>query len=590
MPINNRYKKVFTRHRKKTSFMAIALVLIMTILFSRLAYIMIFRSDYYLERAFELHMRERRVKARRGRIFDRNGNILAANEVVCTVSVIHSQITEPQKVIKMLCLELGLNEEEVAKKVTKVSSMEYIKANVSKEIGDRIRDYNYSGVKVDEDYKRFYPYSELASKVIGFTGGDNQGILGLEAKYDAYLSGISGNILTLSDSRGIELKDNIEDIDDALDGLDLYTTLDINIQKYAYQLSEETKIKKEAKQVCIIVMNPQNGEILAMVNNPEYDLNNPYELTDAYESLYNGDENSLEKMDALNNMWRNFCVNDTYEPGSIFKMVTATAALETGVVGLNDRYTCGGSTVVADRRIRCHKTTGHGNQSFAETVMNSCNPAFIEWGRRVGVDNMYSYMSKLGLMKKTGIDIAGEASTIIHKKENVGAVELATMSFGQSFQITPIQMLVAACGIVNGGKHVTPHFAMYTGTTDGTAYREFAFDIEDEIIKKETSDTMKGILRRVVSEGGGSKADIVGFEIGGKTATSQKLPRGSGKYISSFIGFAPADNPKIIAMCLIDEPTGVYYGGTIAAPVIKKLYENILPYIGVEKATNLENK
>ncbi len=575
-----------TGHRKKLVFMIVAVLLVSILECVRLGVIMTAKSEYYMQKADELHQRERKIKAKRGRILDRNGTVLAANEVVCTVSVIHSQIEDEEKVIKVLAGELDMDVEEVTKKVKKVSSMEYIKTNVAKDIGDEIRKYNLAGVKVDEDYKRVYPYDELASKVLGFTGADNQGILGLEAKYDTYLAGTNGQILTLSDAGGIEIKGSREDRVLPVDGQDLYTTLDVNIQKYATQLAWETMVKKEAKQVSIIVMRPDNGEILAMANVPEYNLNSPYELN--YEP--DEEEAQKDKMDLLNNMWRNFCINDTYEPGSIFKTVTATAALETGVVGLNDSFTCSGATVVSDRRIRCHKTTGHGTQDFTHTVYNSCNPAFVEWGRRVGTDNMYLYMGKLGLLAKTGIDLSGEAGTIIHKQENVGAVELATMSFGQSFQITPVQMLRAVSAIVNGGRLVTPHFGLYTSSSDGSVVNEFAYSTQDEAISSQTSETMKKILEGVVSEGGGTKAYIDGYSIGGKTATSQKLPRGSGKYISSFIGFAPADNPQVIAMCLIDEPTGVYYGGTIAAPVVKTLYENILPYIGIERAVQLEKK
>lgn len=573
-----------TGHRKKLVFMIVVVLLVSILECVRLGVIMTAKSEYYMQKADELHQRERKIKAKRGRILDRNGTVLAANEVVCTVSVIHSQIEDEEKVIKVLAGELDMDVEEVTKKVKKVSSMEYIKTNVAKDIGDEIRKYNLAGVKVDEDYKRVYPYDELASKVLGFTGADNQGILGLEAKYDTYLAGTNGQILTLSDAGGIEIKGSREDRVLPVDGQDLYTTLDVNIQKYATQLAWETMVKKEAKQVSIIVMRPDNGEILAMANVPEYNLNSPYELN--YEP--DEEEAQKDKMDLLNNMWRNFCINDTYEPGSIFKTVTATAALETGVVGLNDSFTCSGATVVSDRRIRCHKTTGHGTQDFTHTVYNSCNPAFVEWGRRVGTDNMYLYMGKLGLLAKTGIDLSGEAGTIIHKQENVGAVELATMSFGQSFQITPVQMLRAVSAIVNGGRLVTPHFGLYTSSSDGSVVNEFAYSTQDEAISSQTSETMKKILEGVVSEGGGTKAYIDGYSIGGKTATSQKLPRGSGKYISSFIGFAPADNPQVIAMCLIDEPTGVYYGGTIAAPVVKTLYENILPYIGIERAVQLE--
>lgn len=584
MKDNDTFGWLSTSHRKKLVLMIAAILMVCILECVRLGVIMTVKSEYYMQKADELHQRERRIKAKRGRILDRNGEILAANEVVCTVSVIHSQIEDEDKVIKVLAGELNMDVEEVTKKVKKVSSMEYIKTNVAKDIGDAIREYDLPGVKIDEDYKRVYPYNELASKVLGFTGADNQGILGLEAKYDTYLSGTNGQILTLSDAGGIEIKGSREDRILPVDGQDLYTTLDVNIQKYATQLAWETMVKKEAKQVSIIVMRPDNGEILAMANVPEYNLNSPYELN------YEPDEEDAQKdkMDLLNNMWRNFCINDTYEPGSIFKMVTATAALETGVVGLNDSFTCSGATVVADRRIRCHKTTGHGTQDFTHTVYNSCNPAFVEWGRRVGTDNMYLYMGKLGLLAKTGIDLSGEAGTIIHKQENVGAVELATMSFGQSFQITPVQMLRAVSAIVNGGRLVTPHFGLYTGSSDGSVVNEFAYSTQDEAISSQTSETMKKILEGVVSEGGGTKAYIDGYSIGGKTATSQKLPRGSGKYISSFIGFAPADNPQVIAMCLIDEPTGVYYGGTIAAPVVKTLYENILPYIGIERSVQLE--
>lgn len=564
---------VRTRHRKKLLTIIISLIIIMSLLTVRIGCIMTVEAGYYSRKATELHERERAIKAMRGRILDANGTVLADNRTVCTVSVIHNQIKEPQKVIEMLCSELSEEEEMITKKVNKISSIEIIRTNVDKETGDRIREYDYAGVKVDEDYKRYYPYDTLASKVIGFTGRDNQGIVGLEAKYDACLSGDGGKILTLTDAWGSELEGKKEGRLEPKAGCDLYTSIDINIQMYAQQLAEKTLVKKGAKRVSIIVMNPRNGELYAMVNAPEYNLNDPYTLN------YDDEDTTGNKMDKLNNMWRNFCINDTYEPGSVFKMVTATAALELGVVSLSDMYTCGGSTTVADRRIRCHKTTGHGTQTFTQTVMNSCNPAFIEWGRRVGVDNFYTYIDKLGLTSKTGIDIAGEAGTIIHKKENVGVVELATMSFGQSFQITPMQMLRAAAAIVNGGNLVTPHFAIRTCAADKTTYSEFSYSTTQEAVSKETSDTMKDILRQVVEEGGGKNAYIEGFSIGGKTATSQKLPRGSGKYIASFIGFSDVTDPSVIAMCLIDEPQGVYYGGTIAAPVIRELYDNILPYM-----------
>ena len=569
---------VKTYHRKKLLVSITCVILALLLISIRLLYVCVFQSSYYLEKAQKLHERERDIKALRGEILDRNGVVLASNKTVCTVSVIHSQITQPQEVIQMLVKELDITEEAARKRVEKVSSIERVKTNVDKETGDRIREYNYSGVKVDEDYKRYYPYSKLCSKVLGFTGSDNQGILGLEAKYDAYLSGTPGQILTLTDAWGVEVKNGNEERDEPEKGSNLYTSIDINIQSYAQQLAQKTLEQKQAKSVSIIVMNPENGEILAMTNEPEYDLNNPYELNSDLLISSTG----TSKMDLLNNMWRNFCINDTYEPGSIFKMVTATAALETGSVTLNDHFTCGGSAIVADRKIRCHKTTGHETQTFTQTVMNSCNPAFIEWGRRVGTERFFEYMGKLGLLEKTGIDIAGEASTIIHKQENVGEVELATMSFGQSFQITPLQMLRAASAIINGGNLVTPHFAVKSvSEADGTAV-EFNYEIQSNAIEEKTSLMMKDILRQVVEEGGGKKAYLEGFSIGGKTATSQKLPRGSGKYISSFIGFSPVDNAKVIAMCLIDEPQGIYYGGTIAAPVIRELFENILPYLEIQ--------
>ena len=569
---------VKTYHRKKLLVSITCVILALLLISIRLLYVCVFQSSYYLEKAQKLHERERDIKALRGEILDRNGVVLASNKTVCTVSVIHSQITQPQEVIQMLVKELDITEEAARKRVEKVSSIERVKTNVDKETGDRIREYNYSGVKVDEDYKRYYPYSKLCSKVLGFTGSDNQGILGLEAKYDAYLSGTPGQILTLTDAWGVEVKNGNEERDEPEKGSNLYTSIDINIQSYAQQLAQKTLEQKQAKSVSIIVMNPENGEILAMTNEPEYDLNNPYELNSDLLISSTG----TSKMDLLNNMWRNFCINDTYEPGSIFKMVTATAALETGSVTLNDHFTCGGSAIVADRKIRCHKTTGHGTQTFTQTVMNSCNPAFIEWGRRVGTERFFEYMGKLGLLEKTGIDIAGEASTIIHKQENVGEVELATMSFGQSFQITPLQMLRAASAIINGGNLVTPHFAVKSvSEADGTAV-EFNYEIQSNAIEEKTSLMMKDILRQVVEDGGGKKAYLEGFSIGGKTATSQKLPRGSGKYISSFIGFSPVDNAKVIAMCLIDEPQGIYYGETIAAPVIRELFENILPYLEIQ--------
>lgn len=572
-----REAKLHTRHRKKLLVMGICILLVVVMLIGRLCVVMIFQSDYYLARAEDLHERERNIKASRGRILDTNGVVLASNKTVCTISVIHSQIKDKDAVVNMLVSELGLEEADVRKRVEKVTSIEKIKTNVEKEVGDKIREYNLAGVKVDEDYKRFYPYDSLASKVLGFTGSDNQGIVGLEAKYDSYLAGTSGQILTLTDAWGVELEGSEENRKEPVAGNDLYVSLDYNIQTYAQQLADRAMQDKGAKSVSIIAMNPQNGEILAMVNAPEYNLNTPYELN--YEIPE--DQSSTPKMELLNKMWRNFCINDTYEPGSCFKMVTATAALETKKVSLDDKFTCTGSTTVGGRRIRCAKTTGHGTQTFVQSVMNSCNPAFIEWARRVGTDDFYRYLGKLGILEKTGIDLPGEASTIIHKKENVGEVELATMSFGQSFQITPMQMLRAASAVVNGGTLITPHFAVKTVGADGESVNEFSFPTEENAIEKDTSDKMRQILKLVVEEGGGKNAYIEGFSIGGKTATSQKLPRGCGKYTSSFIGFSSVENPQVIAMCIIDEPQGVYYGGTICAPVVRELFENILPYLEI---------
>ncbi len=573
-----------TRHRKRMLITCALCILVIIILIVNLGRIMILESQRYLDEATKLHERERSIKAARGNILDCNGVVLASNKTVCNVSVIHSQIKDKERVIQILTDELQLDEAKVRKSVEKVSSIEKIKSNVDKEIGDRIREYNLEGVKVDEDYKRYYPYNELASKVLGFTGSDNQGIVGLEVKYDSYLSGTKGNILTLTDANGIELEGTKENRQEPIAGMDIYTSIDYNIQIYAQQLAETAYEQKEAKSVSIIVMNPQNGEIKAMVNYPEYNLNDPYSLN--YELTEEVSQEQYQNL--LNNMWRNFCINDTYEPGSTFKMITATAALETGAVNLSSTYTCTGSTTVEDRRIRCARTTGHGAQTFTQTVMNSCNPAFIEWGRRVGVDNFYVYMSKLGILSKTGVDLPGEASSIMHKKENVGAVELATISFGQSFQITPLQLLRAASAIINGGTLVTPHIAVKSVASDGTE-KLFEYETVTNAIKSETSDMMREILEQVVSAGGGINGKIEGYNIGGKTATSQKLPRGCGKYTSSFVGFVPADNPQLLSICIIDEPTGIYYGGTICAPVIKQLYENILPYMGFEPTITDEN-
>lgn len=568
-----------TRHRKKIWFMGICIFLALVVLWVNLGQIMIFQSEYYQQRADELHERERAIKASRGRFLDANGVVLASNKTVCTISVIHSQIKDKEAVIEMLCNELGLDREDVKRRVEKVTSIERIKTNVDKEVGDRIREKGLDGVKVDEDYKRYYPYEELASKVLGFTGSDNQGVVGLEVKYDSYLAGKNGKILTLTDSRGIELDGMQENRNEPVAGMDVTLSIDYNIQKYAQQLAQKAYEEKEAKSVSIIVMNPQNGEIMAMVNYPEYNLNEPYVLNYELEDNVTG----TAYQDLLNKMWRNKCINDTYEPGSTFKMITATAALETKSVSLESQYFCPGYKIVDDRRIRCAKIQGHGAQDFTHTVMNSCNPAFIEWGLRTGVDQFYEYMGKLGILSKTGIDLPGEASTIMHKKENIGQVELATISFGQSFQITPMQLLRAASAIINGGTLVTPHFAVKATDSEGNNTVVFDYPTIENAINKETSDTMRGILRRVVSEGGGKNAQVEGYDIGGKTATSEKLPRGNGKYISSFVGFAPVENPRVIAMCIIDEPTGIYYGGTISAPVVEKLFENILPYLGIEK-------
>ncbi len=587
------------RMKRKLMFGVALVAAVIVLLLVRLAVIMLVESEYYGQKAKELHERERPIKAARGRIISEDGTVLASNKTVCTISVVHAQITEPDKVIDVLSSELGIDREKVAKSVHKVSSMERIKTNVTKEIGDTIREYGLDGVKVDEDSRRYYPFGNLASKVIGFTGLVYLGIMGLEVRYYEELAGEAGQILTMTDAGGIELKDEGEERVEPVNGDDLIVSLDYNIQTYAQQAAYKAYEAKQAKRVSIIVMNPQDGRIYAMVNVPEYNLNAPYTLIDEYSSLTvtqkdeNGDDvtktipkeelTSEQKMNLLNNMWRNFCINDTYEPGSTFKIVTATAALEKGVVSLSDSFYCKGSLTVGGRTIRCHKTSGHGSQTFAQTLMNSCNPAFITWGSRVGAEDFFAYMKKLGLLEKTGVDLPGEAGTIIHKLKNVGEVELATMSFGQSFQITPLQLLRAASAIINGGTLITPHFAVKTVNEDGETTKVFEYERVENAVSKETSALMKQLLESVVSEGGGKRCYIEGYRIGGKTATSQKLPRGSGKYIASFIGFAPADNPQVIAMCIIDEPEGIYYGGTIAAPVIREVFENILPYLGIEQ-------
>lgn len=572
------YSKRTGIRRKIVIYMYIFLILAIYVL-SRLVYIMIFQSEKYQAKADELHDREREIKAPRGEIVDRNGVVIATNKTVCTVSVIYSQVTDKEKVIEVLSRELDMSEEKIRKSVEKISVREKIKSNVEKEVGDRIRNYNLDGVKVDEDYKRYYPYDTMASKVLGFTGADNQGIVGLEVEYEEYLEGTKGKILTFTDAKGVELPELAEGRVEGIVGNTLHTSLDVNIQKYAEQAANKALEKKQAKYVSIIVMNPKNGEIYAMVNVPEFNLNTPFELN--YETDVSKDSDEYQKL--LNKMWRNQCINDTYEPGSTFKIVTATAGLETKVVDVNSVFSCPGFKIVEDRRIRCHKTTGHGTENFVQATMNSCNPVFIEVGLRIGAERYFDYMERLGLLRKTGVDLPGEAGTIIHKIENVGLVELATMSFGQSFQITPLQLLTAASAVINGGNLVTPHFGMYAADSDNNVVKTFDYNVSESVINKETSETMKYILEQVVAEGGGKKGQVEGYRIGGKTATSQKLPRGSGKYIASFIGFAPADDPEVIAMCIIDEPVGIYYGGTIAAPVIQELYENILPYLNIKK-------
>ena len=572
------YSKRTGIRRKIVIYMCIFLILAIYVL-SRLVYIMIFQSEKYQAKADELHDREREIKAPRGEIVDRNGVVIATNKTVCTVSVIYSQVTDKEKVIEVLSRELDMSEEKIRKSVEKISVREKIKSNVEKEVGDKIRNYNLDGVKVDEDYKRYYPYDTMASKVLGFTGADNQGIVGLEVEYEEYLEGTKGKILTFTDAKGVELPELAEGRVEGIVGNTLHTSLDVNIQKYAEQAANKALEKKQAKYVSIIVMNPKNGEIYAMVNVPEFNLNTPFELN--YETDVSKDSDEYQKL--LNKMWRNQCINDTYEPGSTFKIVTATAGLETKVVDVNSVFSCPGFKIVEDRRIRCHKTTGHGTENFVQATMNSCNPVFIEVGLRIGAERYFDYMKRLGLLRKTGVDLPGEAGTIIHKIENVGLVELATMSFGQSFQITPLQLLTAASAVINGGNLVTPHFGMYASDSDNNVVKTFDYNVSESVINKETSETMKYILEQVVAEGGGKKGQVEGYRIGGKTATSQKLPRGSGKYIASFIGFAPADDPEVIAMCIIDDPVGIYYGGTIAAPVIQELYENILPYLNIKK-------
>lgn len=572
-----------TYNKKKMLVVFLSALLMIFFLIARLVYLMIFDAAYYQQKAKTLHEREREIKAARGEIIDRNGKVLATNKAVCTISVIHSQITDPERVIQVLADELGIEKEMIRKRIEKVSSREKIKTNVEKETGDRIRAYELDGVKVDEDFKRYYPYGNLASKVLGFTGGDNQGIIGLEVKYENYLKGVNGMILTTTDARGIELADTLEDRVEPVSGDTLQVSLDYNIQEYAQQAAEKVMEEKQADAVVILILNPKTGEIYACVNAPEFDLNAPFTLSEGTDAALNDEE----KQAMLNQMWRNRSINDTYEPGSIFKVFTASAALEEGVVKEEDTFYCPGYKLVEDRRIRCARTTGHGSETFVQGVQNSCNPVFIEVGMRLGTENFYKYFEKFGLMGKTGVDLPGEAATIMHKKENVGQVELATMSFGQSFQVTPMQMATTVCSLVNGGKRITPHFgvAVYDAES-GEKEETISYGKRKRILSKETSEKMRKILETVVSEGGGKKAQIEGYRIGGKTATSQTLPRSANRYIGSFIGFAPAGDPQVAAMAIIYNPQGIYYGGTIAAPVVRDIFDNILPYLGIEREEN----
>ena len=567
--------KIF--HRKKILTIFLVCTGIFSGLLGRLVYLCVWEAEHYSAMADQLHERERSIKAARGRILDRNGTVLADNRTVCTISVIHNQLEDPEEVIEILTKELELSEDYVRKRVEKYSAMERIKSNVDKELGDRIREYDLAGVKVDEDYKRYYPYDDLASKVLGFTGGDNQGIIGLEVVYDEYLQGEPGEILTVTDAKGIEVESAGERRIEPVSGLDLCISMDMNIQSYATQLANQALATKEADSVSILVMNPVSGEILAMVNAPEFDLNDPFKLPEGTQENITAEE----KQNILNGIWRNGCINDTYEPGSTFKVITAAAGLSEGVVTPESSFSCPGFIIVDDRKIRCHKVSGHGSQDFTHTMMNSCNPALITVGLRLGLDSYYSYFESFGLKKKTGIDLPGEAGTIMHKKENMGNVELATVAFGQSFQITPIQLLTTVSSIINGGNRITPHFGVKTLDSEGNVVEVFEYPVTEGIVSEETSATMREILEKVVAEGSGKNGKVEGFQVGGKTATSQTLPRGSGRYIASFIGFAPADDPQVIALAIVNNPQGVYYGGQVAAPIIRQLYENILPYLGI---------
>ena len=563
--------------KKMLVVFSIAVVLIFSLM-ARLFYLMVFDAEHYQKLAKDLHERERKIKAARGEILDRNGVVLAANKTVCTISVIHSQVTEPEKVARILAEELEMDESKIAEKIHKVTSMEKIRTNVEKETGDRIRDYDLDGVKVDEDFKRYYPYRDLASRVLGFTGGDNQGIIGLEVKYEEYLKGINGTILTVTDARGIELEGVAEDRIEPVAGGNLRISMDYNIQSFCQQAAEKVLEEKQADSVSVLLMDPQNGEILAMVNVPEFNLNTPYELNTevAEEPL-----SDVELQERLNRMWRNECINDTYEPGSTFKIITSSACLEEGVVSLSDTFSCPGYRVVEDRRIRCHKVGGHGQETFIQGIQNSCNPVFIDIGLRLGADRFYEYFKQFGLLGLTNVDLPGEAGTIMHKKEDIGLVELATMSFGQSFQITPIQLATTVSSLINGGRRITPHFGVAVEDENGEVIQELEYPVKTGVLSEETSEKIRYILEKVVSQGSGKNAAIEGYTIGGKTATSQTLPRSANRYISSFLGFAPAENPQVLALCIIHDPKGIYYGGTIAAPVVRTIFENVLPYMGI---------
>lgn len=573
-------KKNMTYHKKKVWVVFLLCILMLLGLVGRLVWLMGFRSDHYYEKAEDLHERERDIKAARGRILDANGKVLADNKTVCTVSVIHSQVKEPEKVIRLLSSELGISEGEIRKKVEKVSSIERIRTNVEKETGDAIRKAGLEGVKVDEDYKRYYPYDTLASTVLGFTGGDNQGIIGLEVEYEEVLRGTPGKILTTTDARGVEIDEIGESRVEPVNGEDLRLSLDISIQEFVQQAALKVMEEKQAERVSILLMNPQNGEIYACVNVPEFDLNHPFELNTGEDV---SSMNTQKVQELLNRMWRNPCLNDTYEPGSTFKIITMAAGLQEGVVSLEDRFYCPGYKLVDDRRIHCANRRGHGSQNFVEGAQNSCNPVFIEVGLRLGVEKYYEYFRRFGLMEKTGIDLPGEAGTIMHKMENMGNVELATVSFGQSFQITPVQLAATVSSLINGGKRITPHFGVAVQSEDGKYIKELKYPSRSGIISQDVSEKVRGILETVVSQGSGRNASVPGYSIGGKTATSQTLPRSANRYISSFLGFAPAEDPKVLALCVIHDPKGIYYGGTIAAPVVRSIFENVLPYLGIKK-------